>query len=90
MICIKLVQVLSFPYESRMKLVAFFPETPCIEQCVSVTQTFIFLSSPEALEKNQKLEFERNKERFQFLKVGKFFLFDSIWVYNFRLPLIDF
>ncbi|XP_065063994.1 cytoplasmic aconitate hydratase-like isoform X2 [Rhopilema esculentum] len=29
-----------------------------------------FSRSPEALEKNQKLEFERNKERFQFLKWG--------------------
>ena len=30
----------------------------------------MFPSSPDALEKNQELEFERNKERFAFLKWG--------------------
>jgi aconitase A len=30
----------------------------------------VFPSSPDALEKNQELEFERNKERFAFLKWG--------------------
>ena len=29
-----------------------------------------FSRSPDALEKNQDIEFERNKERFQFLKWG--------------------
>lgn len=39
-----------------------------------ITQCFCFLRS-DALEKNQDMEFERNKERFIFLKVFKHYTF---------------
>lgn len=37
---------------------------------VSYPKFISFVSSADALEKNQELEFQRNKERFKFLKWG--------------------